>query len=152
MLLDRTLDIVETDGPDAATAAMSDDEVAAAAVFHAAGLLDRAPTAVKGGRVSLGNLSVAITPGPNGEIAYGDIDRSFAIDGATVVDNDGPCTMSGLLAVLQYARNRADTLLYLPAAMRSDRIANLAQRSGASERFVRSSLVHYRRVAEGIGA
>lgn len=152
MLLDRTLDIVEADGPAAAAAAMSDEEVTTAAVFHATGLLDRVPTAVNGGRVSLGNLSVAITPGLTGEIAYGDIGRSFAIDGARVAKNDGPRTMSGLLTVLEYARNRADTLLYLPAAMRADRISNLAQRSGASERFVRSSLAHYRSVAEEIGA
>ncbi len=152
MLLDKTLDAVDHDGAAAAAAAMSGNEVAAAAVFHAAGLLDLAPTAVDGERVSLGNLAVAIMPAEDGEIAYCDIDRSFAIDGASVSENDGPTTMTGLLTILQYARDRADTLLYLPAAMRGDRIADLASRAGAGERFVRSSLVQYRRAAEGIGA
>jgi hypothetical protein len=151
MLLDRNLDTVEADGPDTAAAAMDDHEIAAAAVFHAVGLLNWAPTAVSGNRVSLGNLSVEVTPDPNGKIAYRDIGRSFSIDGAEGAHDDGPSTMSGLLTVLQYARDRADTLLYLPAAMRADRLSNLAHRSGASERFVRSSLVHYRLVAEEIG-
>ncbi len=88
-MLDRTLDVVDPDGAEAALVAMSDAEVAAAAMFHAAGF---------------------------------------------------------------FARDRADTLLYRPAVIRADRIADLARRTGTGERFVRMSLPHRRNMADGIGA
>lgn len=150
MLLEKTLDAVDHEGAAAAAEGMSQDEIVAAAIFHVAGLLDRVPTAVNGGQLSLGNLAIEIKLSDNGTISYRDIGHAFELGGIVVADNDGPSTMSGLLTVLQFARDRTDALLYLPATMRQDRIDGLAHSSGAGERFVRSLLANYRRIADEV--
>jgi hypothetical protein len=59
------------------------------------------------------------------------------------VRRDGPTTLSALLYLFQYARDRSDILLYLPPAMRAKRITTLAGDTGASDRFVRYVLACY---------
>jgi len=151
MLLDKTLDAVEAEGAYAAAAAMTGEEIAAAAVFHTAALLGRAPTSIAGSRMTVGNLAVTLSPDPAGKIRYRDIDRSFDIAGADVVQNDGPTTMCGLLKIMQFARDRTDALLYLPREMRRGRVNGIVEVSGAGERFVGSMMANYRRVAAELG-
>jgi hypothetical protein len=151
VLLDEIIDAAGTEGGSSAAGLMQREHVSAAVLFHVAGLLDCVPDSIGSDRTRFGNLSIALVPTPAGILRYDDLNIAFDLDGATIAGNDGPTTMSGLLAILRYARDRADTLLYLPGAMRDDRIDELAVRTGAGRRFVLALLVHYRRVAERFG-
>ncbi|MBB2199876.1 MAG: hypothetical protein ABF479_15830 [Gluconacetobacter sp.] len=48
-----------------------------------------------------------------------------------------------LLDIYQYAHGQSDILLYLPPELRNARIAELAERSNASDRFVRFILARF---------
>lgn len=117
-----------------------------AAIIHLSALLEAEPSKRAGEEVVIGGLSVRLVPtdDPNAPIRYGDVGAGFAVEGASIVRRDGPTSLSALLYLYYYARDRSDALATLPGAMRTARIAALVKETGASERFVRYVLVHYR--------
>ena len=117
---------------------MSSEERREAVVLHLAAVLGSLPQGGASGRLQFPGLRVALEETrAGGDIRYDDIDTGFSVDGADLSGDDGPSTMAGLLELLVYARERSDALFYVSQAMRTDRIAALARRIGASERFVR---------------
>jgi hypothetical protein len=124
---------------------LNGQELRQAAIIHLSALLEASPTAIAGEQVIIGGLSVRLinTDDPKAPIRYDDIGVGFAVEGASLVRRDGPTSLSALLSLCCYARERSDSLLYLPHEMRNRRITDLAEESGASERFVRYVLVHY---------
>lgn len=150
MLLDRTLNAVQAEGHVAATSSMTQEEINAAALFHAAGLINGIPETVGGGQVSLGRVALSVVPVDNGPILYDDINQSFEIEGAMIIQNDGPSNMSALLSIIQYARDGTDALAFLPNEMRRERIIEIARRSGASERFVRNVIANFQNISKGL--
>ncbi len=116
-----------------------------AAIIHLSALLETEPSNVDGGEIVIGGLSIRLVPtdDPTAPIRYDNVGARFAVERASVVRRDGPTSLSALLYLYQYARDRSDILLYLPPAMRAERIARLAGETGASERFVRYVLARY---------
>jgi hypothetical protein len=133
-------------------ASLKGQELRQAAIIHLSALLEASPSIITGEQVVIGGISVRLvtTDDPNAPIRYDDVGVSFAVEGASVVRRDGPTSLSALLRLYLYARDRSDTLLYLPQAMRNTRIAAVVEDSGASERFVRYVLVHYGTLSAGV--
>ena len=126
-----------SEGYGEAARGLTSDERREAVTLHLAAILESLPRDSAGERLEFPGLSLALEEtDEEGDIAYGDIGIGYRVDGAQLARNDGPSTMSGLLELLVYARERSDSLLYVPQAMREDRIAALARGVGASERFV----------------
>jgi hypothetical protein len=156
MTVESSLDMIAqgSSGPTAAVEAarsLSPDEVRKTAVVHVAGLLRVIPTAAKGQPARFGNLLVEISPAQGqGDIVYDDVGASFSVKGVTLSAKDGPHTLGDLLELMQYARDRSDTLMLLPPDMRQERIRGLAETLGAGEAFVRFILAHYPAIERGL--
>ena len=144
--IDRIAGLGATAEPaDVVASGLQGGDVQEAALIHLAGLLDVEPNSVDGERVVIGGQPIRLvrSDDPSAPIRYEDVGAGFAIEGFSVVRSDGPTSLSELLYLYHYARDRSDTLLYLPQAMRDERIAALAKEAGASERFVRYVLINY---------
>lgn len=150
MLLDRTLNAVQAGGRIPATFSMTQEEINAAALFHAAGLINGIAEAVSGGQISLGRVALSVLPVDIGPIRYDDINQSFEIEGAMIAQNDGPSSMSALLSIIKYARDGTDALAFLPNEMRRERIIEIARLNGASERFVGSVIANFQSISKGL--
>lgn len=130
---------------DAVASSLQGGDLREAVIIHFSALLEAEPSSIDGEEVVIGGLSTRLVPtgDPSAPIRYNDVGVGFAVEGASVVRRDGPTSLSALLYLYYYARDRSDTLLYLPQAMRAERIAALAEKTGASERFVRYVLARY---------
>jgi hypothetical protein len=124
---------------------LTSNEIREAAVIHLSTLLEAEPDRVDGENIELGGLAVKLvaTEDPGAPIRYNDVGVGFTVEGATITRMDGPNSLEALLRIFQYARDRSGALLYLPQAIRTERIAGLAKSSAASERFVRYLLARY---------
>lgn len=129
----------------AVASSMTATEIREAAIIHLSTLLEAEPDSVGGEHISLGGLRLKLLPtnDVDAPIRYEDIDAGFRVEGATLVRRDGPTSLSALLSICHYARDRSDTLLYLPREMRAERIACLAESTSASERFIRYLMARY---------
>jgi hypothetical protein len=135
-------------------ASLSPEEIREAAVIHLSTLLEAEPDGIDGEEIRLGGLAVKLraTDDPKAPIRYEDVSVGFAIEGASLRRSDGPRSLEALLRIYQYARDRSDVLLYLPQAMRAERISSLAHSTGASDRFVRYVLARYRTLSDKAAA
>lgn len=133
---------------------MTAAEVREAAIIHLSALLEAEPERVTDEDLQVNGLTLQLVPtdDPGATIRYDDVSKGFAVQGASLTRGDGPTSLAALLKIYLYARDRSDTLLYLPALMRAERITDLAQATGASERFVRHLLACYRNLAERAAA
>lgn len=120
-------------------------DVRAAALIHLAALFESAPDPVEGETVVIAGVAVRLVPSadPSAAIWYKDIGAGFDVVGANLVRRNGPDTLADLLWLFQFSRDHTDTLLYLPRAMRDQRIREMGELTGAGERFVRYLLTHY---------
>ncbi len=141
MLIDEALDRVRA-GESAKSVAetLTAAQVREVAHVHAASLRRSNIASVDG------DAAVAIVPArdearPN--ILYEDIGEAFEVRGGELMICDGPSSMGSMLELLQYARDRSDTILYLEPAERSDRYSNLAALCGASVEFIKFLFAHY---------
>jgi hypothetical protein len=125
-----------------------------AAIVHLSALIGADPSAVRGNEVVFNGLTLTLadTQSPHAPLWYADLNTGFAIEGEHLANEDGPETMSQLLDICQYARDRSDILLYLPQSERDLRVAALVERTGASERFVRFVLARFRSIRDEIAA
>jgi hypothetical protein len=135
-------------------ASLSPEEIREAAVIHLSTLLEAEPEGVDGEEIRLGGLAVKLlaTDDSKAPIRYDDVDVGFIVEGAILTRSDGPTSLEALLRIYQYARDRSDVLLYLPQAMRAERIASLADSTGASDRFIRYLLARYRTLSNKAAA
>jgi hypothetical protein len=133
------------EAPDAVASALRPDAIQEAAVIHISALLEADLEGVSGNELRFGGMTVRVevTEDPAAPIRYDDVGIGFGISGVTLTRQDGPSRLEALLRIFQYARDRSDGLLYLPSAMRAERVAELAVSTGASERFVRFLLARY---------
>ena len=124
-----------------------------AAVLHLSALLEALPEVMVGDRLDFDGVSASLAETDRGaDIDYDDLGLGYRVDGARLARQDGPPTMAGLLELLVYARDRSDTVLFLPNEMRQERILELARRVGASERFVRFVLARAPAIERNIAA
>jgi len=139
---------------EAVASSMTAGEVREAAIIHLSALLEGEPEGVTDQEFQVNGLTLRLAPTDDAgaTIRYADVSKGFAVQGASLTRDDGPTSLAALLKIYLYARDRSDTLLYLPAPMRSERIADLAQATGASERFVRYLLARYRNLSERAAA
>ena len=149
-LLDNVIDRIagfeaSPTSPSAVVFSMTATEIREAAIIHLSALLEAAPNMVCGDDVSVGGLRLKLLPvnDANAPIRYEDVGAAFGVEGAIVDRRDGPTSLSALLSILHYARDRSDTLLFLPREMRAERIGRLAKSTSASERFIRYLMAHY---------
>lgn len=125
------------------------EEMREAALIHLATLLS-ADIAGEGGRqVHFDGFSVGLVPSgePSADIRYEDVGAGFKVDGVVLTQHDGPTRLADLLCLFHFARDESDGLVHLPPEMRKRRIVDVANASGASERFVRHLLGHYHHLA-----
>lgn len=121
-----------------AARAMSSEERREASALHLAAVLGSLPHVGTSGYYEFPGLRLSLEETKEGgDIRYNDINIGFNVVGTDLSSDDGPSTMTGLLELLAYSRERSDAIFYVPQAMRNDRIFSLAERVGASERFVR---------------
>lgn len=155
-LLNDILDKIDSAdlSPEGAAHGLSATERRAAAIVHLSALIGAEPSAVRGNEVVLNGLTLILaeTQSPHAPLWYSDLNTGFTIEGGRLANEDGPKTMNQLLDLCQYARDRSDTLLYLPQSERALRIAALVDRTGASERFVRFVLARFRSIRDEIAA
>jgi hypothetical protein len=129
----------------AVASSMTATEIREAAIIHLSGLLEAEPDSVTLEHISVGGLQLKLLPTKevDAPIRYKDVDAGFLVEGANIVRRDGPTSLSALLSLCLYVRDRSDTLLYLPKDMRAERIACLAKSTSASERFIRYLMASY---------
>lgn len=157
MQFGSTLDVIarrdaRAPSTDEIALALPPAELREVATIHLAALLGTVPTETKNSPIRFGNLAVDLDASKDQSgIFYEDIGAGFAVRGATLAQLDGPRRLADFLELLQYARDRSDTLLYLPTDMRNERIENLAKSVGASERFVRFVLANYPAIERSFG-
>jgi hypothetical protein len=151
-VLDR-IDVAELTPMEAARS-LGASERLAAAIVHLSALIGAEPSSVCGNEVVLNGLTLTLAEAqsPGAPLWYADLDVGFTIEGGRLANEDGPETMTQLLDLCLYARDRSDTLLYLPQSERALRVAALVARTGASERFVRFTLAHFRSIRDEIAA
>lgn len=133
----------------AVASSMTATEIREAAIIHLSTLLEAEPDAVSGGDISVGGLRLKLLPTNDADasIRYEDVGAGFRVEGAIVDRRDGPTSLSALLSICHYARDRSDTLLFLPQEMRAERIGCLAESTNASKRFIRYLIAHYSSLA-----
>ncbi len=133
----------------AVASSMTEIEIREAAIVHLSSLLEAEPDSVDLEHISVGGLQLKLLPTKelDAPIRYTDIDAGFLVEGANIVRRDGPTSLSAMLSLCLYARDRSDTLLYLPREMRAERIACLAKSTSASERFIRYLMASYHSLA-----
>jgi len=155
-LLNDVLDRIDaaTLTPVDAARGLGESQRLAAAIVHLSALIGAEPSTVRGNEVVLNGLTLTLveTLMPPAPLWYADLSMGFTIEGARLDNTDGPETMTQLLALCLFARDRSDTLLYLPQSERALRVAALVERTGASERFVRFVLAHFRSIRDEIAA
>ena len=139
---------------EAVASSMTAAEMREAAIIHLSALMEGEPEGVtdRGFQINGVTLELAPTDDASAVIRYGDVSKGFAVHGASLARGDGPTSLAALLRLYLYARDRSDTLLYLPAPMRLERISALAAATGSSERFVRYLLARYRSLSERAAA
>lgn len=136
-----------------AARSLSSDERREATTLHLSALLQSLPVSFSAERIEFPGLSLTLAEVTEGaDLAYEDLGLGYRIEGAKVDPSGGPSRMSGLLELLVYARERSDTLTYLPAEMRRERIVDLVKRVGASEPFVRFILAQAPAIERNIAA
>ncbi|WP_257541855.1 hypothetical protein [Sphingobium sp. CFD-1] len=130
---------------EAVAASMTPAEIREAAIIHLSTLLEAEPESVDDQGILVGGLRVKLEPSENvnAAIRYDDVAAGFTVEGASLARHDGPKSLAALLRIYLYARDRSDNLLYLPAAMRAERIAALVDSTKASERFICYLLARY---------
>ncbi|WP_140420649.1 hypothetical protein [Novosphingobium sp. B 225] len=149
MLNDAIDRIAESDASspsaDAVASSMTAQEIREAAIIHLSALLEGAPDSVGEEDILINGLKLKFvaTDKSDTPIHYDDVAVGFAVEGASLARRDGPTSLAALLRIFLYARDCSDSLLFLPAAMRSERIVALAKATDASERFVRFVLAGY---------
>jgi hypothetical protein len=155
MILDARLDEIWREGDEAAprlALSLSESERIAAVQLYVSALLDLCPIAVTSTTVTFSNFVATIEEAPRGLISFSDLGTGYDVGGITIRENDGPGSMSGFMVLLEFARDHSDSLLYLPSDERDARISGLAERGGASARFVSAALAGYPRAARAIAA
>ena len=137
-----------------AARSLGESQRLAAAIIHLSALIGAEPSTVCGNEVVLNGLTLTLveTLMPPAPLWYADLDMGFTIEGGRLANEDGPKTMTQLLALCLFARDRSDTLLYLPQPERALRVGALVERTGASERFVRFVLAHFHSIRDEIAA
>jgi hypothetical protein len=143
-----------SDAPGEVARSLDEADLREAALIHLSALLEAEPTNVRSDGVSIGGIALGLVASrdPSATLFYEDLATGFLVQGADLERRDGPTTMAALLELLQYARDRSDTLLYLPTDHRKERIARLVERTGASERFVRFILARYHTLSSKVAA
>ena len=93
------------------------------------------PSLVRGAAKNFQDVMVVVSPA--------DYDGVLAQLDAAALERRIEGRDDSMLELLQYARDRSDTILYLEPAERSDRYSNLAALSGASVEFIKFLFAHY---------
>jgi hypothetical protein len=153
-VIDRIAGLGATPEPsDIVASNLESGDVRRAAIIHLAALLEAEPSGFNGDKLVIGGLSIRLVASNdlNAIIRYNDVGAGFEVEGASIVRSDGPASLGDLLYLYYYARDRSDTLLHLPQAMRNERIAALSKEIGASERFVRYVLARYHTLSARAG-
>ncbi len=121
------------------------EDIREAALIHLGTLLSADIADARGTQIQMDGIAVTMVPttDPSAPIRYDDVDAGFTVAGATMLHQDGPTRLAALLWLFQFVRDQSDGLVHLPPEMRGRRIADVAEESGASERFVRHLLGHY---------
>jgi hypothetical protein len=138
----------------AVAAELTRRQLSEAAQIHLATLLALDIEGTDGTNIDFGGLTVRMIErdAADAVIRYEDVDAGFDVEGVTLTRGDGPTRLASLLSLLVFAREGSDGLVYLPSKMRNARITDVADRAGASERFVRHLITHYRKLADKVAA